>query len=281
VEQIQRTLTPDANVCFDEKIMGNLSGALRQFDVTVRREGVLTVFDCKDYKNRVDVKDVEQFIGMVADIGANRAVMVSAKGFSKSALNRGKAAGLDLFTVVDAEKHDWQTVTTIPVLEECWVIEASRWKTTCNAIETLVPEGTERSLLGAITLYDVAMKALGTLHDLLNARIAAIPSLRTPGQHADIELFEGPTFAKTEDGEIVSVHAQADIRVREDLYIHIVPLTHIQGFQNAVTGNIHTRGFITEWIDMNSLPETTVQISSRAMLAINPMFIFTTSKNTF
>ncbi len=273
VEQIQRTLTPDAYIRFDEKIMGNLSRTLRQFDVTVRQGDMLTVFDCKDYKKPIDVKDVEQFIPMVEDVGANHAVIVSAKGFSKGAINRGKAAGVGLFKVVDAEKHDWQTYMTIPVLEECWVVIQSRWKVTSFALDRL-------AVAGDLELYDVSMRPVGTLRDLLNRRIQEEGALREPGQHEDIDLFAGPTFAEAADGETVSNHVQADIQVREDLYLHQVPLTNIKGFEDVVSGGIHTRDFITDWIDANDMTGTTQKIPNRSMLPVRPMLIYTTSQIT-
>lgn len=281
VEQIQRTLTPDADVRFDDKIMGNLSQTLRQFDVTVRQGDLLTVFDCKDYKKPVDVKDAEQFIGMVADVRANRAVIVSAKGFSKPAVNRGKAAGFDLFTVMDAEKHDWHTAIFLPVLEECWVVESKRWRTFSFALDRLIPdlENNYRAI-DDVLLYDVGMKPLGTARELLNRRIAEDAALRVPGIHDQVEIHAGPTFAKATDGEVINIGLQGDIRVREDLFLHTVPLTHLKGFRDVVTEGIRTRLFVTEWIDANNVAETTVKIPHRNMLAVRPIFIFTTSQNT-
>ena len=63
------------------------------------------MIDCKDYNRPLDVKDIEEFIGMVLDVGAHRAALVSAKGFSETAKTRAKLAQLDLYTVVDTGNH--------------------------------------------------------------------------------------------------------------------------------------------------------------------------------
>ena len=53
------------------------------------------------YGRPLDVKDVEEFIGMAQDVGAHRAALVSAKGYSETAKARAKMAQVDLYTVVD------------------------------------------------------------------------------------------------------------------------------------------------------------------------------------
>ncbi|HEX8853934.1 MAG TPA: restriction endonuclease, partial [Pyrinomonadaceae bacterium] len=72
---IQRRLSPEAVVRQNEYILGKRSKRKRQIDITVRKEvrpyELLIVIDCKDYKRPVDVKDVESFIGLTKDVGAN------------------------------------------------------------------------------------------------------------------------------------------------------------------------------------------------------------------
>ena len=57
---------------------------------------MLIAIECKDYKVPVNVKDVEQFVGLIKDIGANKGVMVAANGFSGTAKRVGEKKKLGL-----------------------------------------------------------------------------------------------------------------------------------------------------------------------------------------
>jgi hypothetical protein len=65
---IQRTLSPQARVEQNVRIQGKRSGVERQVDIAVwTTAGQFEIFiaiDCKDYNTKVDVKDVEAFIGL-------------------------------------------------------------------------------------------------------------------------------------------------------------------------------------------------------------------------
>jgi hypothetical protein len=84
VATIQAALAKDAVVTPNDKVIGTLTGVPRQIDVSVRQKAgqfeLLIVIDCKDYRRPVDVKDVEEFIGLVQDVGANKGAMVAPNG---------------------------------------------------------------------------------------------------------------------------------------------------------------------------------------------------------
>jgi hypothetical protein len=73
---IQTELASDARVTPNAKLPGK-SGALRQIDILIEQKAgqydLRIVVDCKDYKNPVDIKDVESFLGLVSDVGAHKA----------------------------------------------------------------------------------------------------------------------------------------------------------------------------------------------------------------
>jgi hypothetical protein len=98
---IQRSLAaPDAKVEQDVRIVGKDSGVERQVDIALRiraaQYDLLVVVDCKDYKRKLHVKDVEAFVGLVKDVGANKGAMIAARGFKAAAKNLARRAGLDL-----------------------------------------------------------------------------------------------------------------------------------------------------------------------------------------
>jgi len=84
--EIQKDLAPNAEVKFDEKILGVDSGVPRQVDISIRQNigqmPMLIVMDCKDHKDPVDVKDMEAFAGEVRDVRAHKGVMISSNGCS-------------------------------------------------------------------------------------------------------------------------------------------------------------------------------------------------------
>ena len=63
------------------------------------------VIDCKDYKTAVDVKELEAFMGLADDVGANKGAMVAACGFTSTAKRRARDAGIDLFRLVDTNNN--------------------------------------------------------------------------------------------------------------------------------------------------------------------------------
>ncbi len=79
-------------------LIGLLSQGKRQIDVVVfeQRDMVrpFLAVECKHYRRKLNVKDVEAFVGMRDDIGAKNAMLVCPAGFSKGASLRAKAANV-------------------------------------------------------------------------------------------------------------------------------------------------------------------------------------------
>ncbi len=80
---------PSAKIRSDAKLLGLKSGAQRQIDVLVEGQDRIA-FDCKCYKRKVDIKHVEEFLGMLDDLGVHYGVMVTTNGYSKAALRRAR-----------------------------------------------------------------------------------------------------------------------------------------------------------------------------------------------
>ena len=105
VADIQRDLAPGAEVLHNVKLKGRLSGVDRQIDVLVRQSigqyEMKIAIDCKDHASAVDVKGVEEFFGLVNDVGAHQGAMVSPKGFTAAAKSRAQGYGMALYSPVD------------------------------------------------------------------------------------------------------------------------------------------------------------------------------------
>lgn len=72
----------------------------REFDIVLKTQiaglTLLTVIECRDFKKKIDVTHLDGFISKMQDVNANKGVIISRKGFSKKALNKGRRLGLDL-----------------------------------------------------------------------------------------------------------------------------------------------------------------------------------------
>src|SRR5690606_38779115 len=98
------------------------SRVMRQIDVLVTEKigqyEINIIIDCKDYKKPVDVKGVEEFQGLLDDVGGQKGVLVCPAGFSEAAKERATDLQMDLYSPIDTEPHKWQLFPTIPALVE-------------------------------------------------------------------------------------------------------------------------------------------------------------------
>jgi hypothetical protein len=112
-QEIQTVLTAmdrNAHVEHNTRIIGRLSHASRQIDVlargTVVRQEITVVAECKRYKRTVGIGTVDQFIGKLLDLGAERGILYSYSGFSKLAVQRAFGASNPSVIVVALESPE-------------------------------------------------------------------------------------------------------------------------------------------------------------------------------
>lgn len=102
------------------RIIGRHSGVQRQLDAAVYRVGEVRPFliaDAKRHASKLDVKAVEEFLGMVDDVGAEIGVLVAPEGFTKAAQQRASVTStrLRLMTIQQAMTYQW-----LPVARELY-----------------------------------------------------------------------------------------------------------------------------------------------------------------
>ncbi|MBL4791151.1 MAG: restriction endonuclease [Kordiimonadaceae bacterium] len=82
---------PDARVLYDCKLPGRYSQVSRQCDVLVEEEvgkkTFRTLYDAKHHDRKIDVKQVEEFVGLLNDTGCDCGALIAPKGFTKAAYN--------------------------------------------------------------------------------------------------------------------------------------------------------------------------------------------------
>jgi hypothetical protein len=111
IERIHRLLEEEAVVTWNERIPDpDNPSQPRQIDITIRRDGKLTIVECRLHKERQDVKWIEELIGRRASLRANAAIAVSASGFTDGAQAKAEKFGIilrDLDTLTAEEVRDW------------------------------------------------------------------------------------------------------------------------------------------------------------------------------
>ena len=98
-EHLKRKAT-GAKVSFDkdgrQRLPGHWSKVERQIDVIVRGtfpgfpDELALIVDCKCFSKKVDVGDVDRFLGLVLDVRQPLGLMITNVGYSKAALQRAK-----------------------------------------------------------------------------------------------------------------------------------------------------------------------------------------------
>lgn len=92
----------------------------RQIDVLVVHDHAnvkyLTVIECKDFRSKVNVTYIDAFASKLIDVKANKGILVSRKGFTKTAVQKAKRLGIELCMIDTAEHLLKELVTEIPVM---------------------------------------------------------------------------------------------------------------------------------------------------------------------
>jgi hypothetical protein len=170
-------------------IMGRNSGTSREVDVSLRSQvgsvSVLVIIECRDRAKPQDVTWIEQLASKREDVGADKAVAVSARGFSAGARNLARSKQVDLRSLEELEPHlvyDWLTDETMDH-------------------RTRHVDVTDTSIhLGEIPT-EIDPAALASILD----KIKALP-IREEGLHQDTKVF-----ARKDDLTLVSVDDILDL----------------------------------------------------------------------
>jgi hypothetical protein len=87
------------------------SGAARQIDVLVRHKQDLyehkVIVECKYWNQPVERLHVDALVTTVREVGADRGVIFSSKGFQSGAVTQAKQDGIELFTVRQPTDVEW------------------------------------------------------------------------------------------------------------------------------------------------------------------------------
>lgn len=128
VTRVEAVLAPDgAKVEHDQYLPDKITGESRQVDGTIRFAiggvPILITIESRDRSSIQDVTWIEQIATKRRDIGAFKTIAVSSNGFTKPAIIKAKAYGIEIRTVAEITDDDiksWlKTLTLNLVKRDC------------------------------------------------------------------------------------------------------------------------------------------------------------------
>ena len=272
--KIQQELAPKARVERNAKLLGKCTGVERQIDIlieeAVAQYKIRVVIDCKDYQAPVDVKGVEEFMGLVEDVGANKGAMIAARGFTETAKKRAKDAGIDVYRLIDTASTKWSAYISLPCVITDQMIESFSFTFSGSGSGPFKMKAYQDFQL--MPLYRSDGSLIDTLINLLGKQwnSGVIPSVC--GEHRGIPICDGETFIKTDD-QLYAADVKANVRVVEKLFFGQFPIESTRGFTDESTGDFLTSSFTTAHLNIHEAEKQWKQIDSIEQLAVKPILV--------
>jgi hypothetical protein len=244
--EIQKEFAGTAQVTLNDSIPGIDSKTKRQIDISIREQigqyPILVVIDCKDYKEPVDVKAIEEFSTMVRDVRANKSAIVSSNGFTEAALNVAKTYGIDTFRLVDTESVDWKTYAAIPVLLERTFVRGFQMQFSGTGY-VLIPSSTQE--LAELELQTAEGTKLGSTKNILHAMWNKEEIKHEPGVHY---VTVGTEVFAEYRGVRSKLNVSASVHVKREYYVGPLPI-HTKGFKDEQKDALIIRTVTTDAIE--------------------------------
>ena len=249
VASIQRQLAPGAKVTHNAKVEGRLSETSRQIDVLVEQlvgqYQIRIALDCKDYKTPVDVKAVEEFHGLMVDIGAHRGALMCPAGFTKSAKKRAKKLEVELFSPADTDPHEWQVSLALPAICDFRATRIAFGISTSAPMPMRLPER-----FYDLSVLDANGKNLGRIFDVACTRWDDGEYPTEPGAHEKVPLLPaGGTTIENGYGSQILVDLTVSLLVTRQRYFGHIPITELHGLRDEQTGAVITNAFQIKLLD--------------------------------
>jgi hypothetical protein len=104
----------------NDSIKGINSNRNRQIDVSIRyllpgSHSILIIISCKNYKKKPNIRLIDEFVGLLQDIKANKGILICKSGFGDSILEYAKNRSIDLCTLEDLNNKNVLDDIRIPI----------------------------------------------------------------------------------------------------------------------------------------------------------------------
>lgn len=250
VQKIQQQLAPKAQVSHNVHMQGRHTGRKRQVDVLVYEKvgqyDINIVIDCKDYKKPIDVKGVEEFAGLLDDVGAQKGVLVCPSGFSEAAKIRAKGLQIDLYSPIDTDPHKWQVNPFIPATCEFKLVSFGFSVSTSAPLPFRI--GTD--FFSANDVFDHRGAKLGTAYSKMAQRWNEGEFLDSLDETQTINIF-GDCGVSVDNGygQMCPVCLTARLELQSQLFLGQLPISEMSGFKDELSGQIITNAFTVGILD--------------------------------
>ena len=274
VAKIQKQLAPQAEVLHNVYMDGRRSGRKRQIDVLVRERigqyEISIIIDCKDYKKPVDVKGVEEFDGLLADVGAQKGVLVCPAGFTASAKIRADGLQIDLYSPFDTGLHKWQVKATIPAICD---FRSARMAFGVRFSRPL-PLRLMPDFFSSTSAYGADGIELGTPLATATRRWDNGEFPSEPGIHENVDVFGSrEVMFDNGFGTRVPIEMYMSLHVDQELYYGQLPVPRISGFKDEMTGKVITNAFEFGMLDPNEVESTWLKIKNEDEAPVRPVIL--------
>lgn len=120
IEKLYSKITPGCTIKRNDKIFGHDSKTEREIDLSIRQtigpHNVLMIVQARDKNRKVDVNAIGELVTVVRDVRANKGIIISAKGFSKNALELANTHSIDALTAHDLDNRKWAIDLRMPII---------------------------------------------------------------------------------------------------------------------------------------------------------------------
>jgi hypothetical protein len=189
----QKQYFPGSTITHDKKLSGRNSQTERQIDIWIENEigniQINIAIECKNYKKNIDIKKIEEIIGLFEDVGAHKGVVFTSKGYSKAAVTLAKNKGLDLFTIKHRDLHSFtDNIGKIQCVADLRMIKSCNLKAQSRIPTQQISSGTYD--ITKVNLYDLHGKLIGTPVDIFERKWNSGHLSMELGFYEDIEFLE-------------------------------------------------------------------------------------------
>jgi Restriction endonuclease len=272
VQRIQQQLAPQAEVLHNVRLEGRQSGTQRQIDVLVRERigqyEIKIIIDCKDHREPVDVKGVEEFNGLLDDVGAQKGVLVCPSGFTKTAKTRAEGLQIDLYSPVDTEPHKWKVTATIPSICDFRSAAMSFGVSMSAPLPFRLPQ----KFYEECVAYGSDRNPLGMPLEVAARRWNAGELPREVGESPNIPVFDAPEILMDNGyGQLVPVEIWVSLHVRKQLYYGQLPVPKISGFKDELSGLVIANAFQVGLLDPETIEREWKAIADESEAEVRPV----------
>lgn len=119
IEQIYKELQKETIIKQDDHLTAYDSGGTRQIDLSIRYKvanvDILIIVQAKDFSRKAEVRYVNEFMGVIKDVRADRGILICNMGFTAKAIKAAVTNRISLYSAHTTQNLKWHKLVGIPV----------------------------------------------------------------------------------------------------------------------------------------------------------------------